>query len=93
MKVGVLHIQLRLYSPASLKEKRSLLKHLIAHLKRKFNISVAEVDHQDDHRIATLGVAQVGNDGAFVNRVLSKVAGEVARAAECDVESTHIEIW
>lgn len=93
MKVGVLRIQLRLYGPTSLKEKRSLLKHLIAQLKRKFNISVAEVDHQNDHRIATLGIAYVGNERPFVNRVLSKVAGEVARATTCEVESTHIEIW
>lgn len=93
MRVGVLRVRLRLQSPNSLKDKRSLLKHLIAQLQGKFNASVAEVDHQDAHRTATLGVAVVANDTPFLHRTLGRIASEIERASDCSVEESHIEVW
>jgi Protein of unknown function (DUF503) len=55
MSIGVLTLQLQLPGCKSLKEKRSRLKPLIARLHREFNISVAEVSHQDIWDEATIG--------------------------------------
>lgn len=52
-------IDLHLPGVASLKEKRSILKSLIARLHKEFNIAVAEVDLHDAWRSAALGVAIV----------------------------------
>lgn len=93
MKVGVLTVRLRLSSPASLKEKRSILKHLIASIRHKFNVSVAEIDHHDDKRAATLGIVCVANDGRFVHRLLSKVESHCNGAADCSVEQVLLEVW
>ena len=68
MIVGVMTAQLSLHGIASLKEKRSIVKSLIGRLKSRFNISIAEVDHQDSKSIAVLGVAVVSNDSRFIDQ-------------------------
>jgi len=93
MKVGTLTVQFRLHFPNSLKEKRSIIKHMMAQLQQKFNISVAEVDHQDDKRMATLGISLVGTDNPYVHQVLSKVASQCEHFHDCDVEDSHLEVW
>jgi hypothetical protein len=73
MIVGVLTAQLHLQGVGSLKEKRSIVKSLIGRLKSRFNISVSEVDHQDNKTIAVIGIAVVSNEGRFVNEQLDKI--------------------
>jgi uncharacterized protein YlxP (DUF503 family) len=60
--------QLSLQGITSLKGKRSIVKSLIGRLKSRFNISIAEVDHQDSKSIAVLGVAIVSNDSRFIDQ-------------------------
>jgi uncharacterized protein YlxP (DUF503 family) len=57
----------------SLKAKRSIVKGVIGRLHSRFNVSVSEVDHQDAHQIAVLGIAVVANDGRFVDQQLDAV--------------------
>ncbi len=92
MKVGLLTVRLRLHAPNSLKEKRSLLKGWIHQFHRQFNLSVAEVAQQDDKRAATLGMAVVANDSAFLYHTLERVARAFEHLPECSVEETHMEV-
>jgi uncharacterized protein YlxP (DUF503 family) len=73
MIVGVLIAQLHLQGVNSLKEKRSIVKSLIGRLKSRFNVSIAEVDHQDNKASAVIGIAVVSNDNRFVNEQLDKI--------------------
>ncbi len=68
MLVGVMTAQLHLGPINSLKEKRSVVKSLIGRLKSRFNVSVAEVDHQDNKNSASIGIAIVSNDTRFINQ-------------------------
>ena len=77
MHIGVLTLALSIDQADSLKDKRQVIKSLIAHIRDKFNVSVAEVDELDIWRRATLGVAVVTNEAAFANEVLSKVVNHV----------------
>jgi len=43
----------------SLKEKRMIVKSLIAKLQNKFHIFAAEIDEQDIHQIIVIGVAAI----------------------------------
>lgn len=72
MHIGVCKIKLYLPESRSLKEKRRVLKSLIARLKNKFNISVAEVDALDIHQSAVIGAVSVANEAKFVNQILSQ---------------------
>lgn len=50
MWIGWIEFDLIIDRSESLKEKRAVIKPLIAELRRRFQLSVAEVDHQDLHR-------------------------------------------
>ena len=65
-----------------LKEKRAFLRPLKAKLRGDFEISAAEVAHQDLLQRALLGVAAVGPDRAALEPLLAKVAGFVEGYAE-----------
>ena len=73
MWVGALQFDLLLGDVHSLKEKRSLVRPLIAELRRRFELSVAEVDHLELHRRAAIGVAAVSPDRAHLVDVLDAV--------------------
>ena len=78
MFVGVLRLTLHLPDPGSLKSKRHLLRSAIDRVKAKFNVSVAEVADNDLWQRSVVGAAAVGNDHAFVNETLDKVADFIA---------------
>jgi len=78
MFVGVLRLTLHLPEPGSLKSKRHLLRSAIDRVKARFNVSIAEVGANDLWQRSVVGVAAVGNDRAFVNEALDKVADFVA---------------
>jgi uncharacterized protein YlxP (DUF503 family) len=92
MRVGTILIELRLPHPSSLKEKRAILKGLMAKVKREFNVSVAEVGELDDRRRAELGAALVSNDGGFSDRVLAKVVQLIEQQPQIEIEDYRIEI-
>ena len=73
MIVGVMTAKLHLNGTASLKEKRSIVKSLIGRLKTRFNVSVSEVDNQDNKYIALIAIALVSNETSFVNQQLDKI--------------------
>lgn len=68
MLVGVVTAQLHLPGVGSLKEKRHIIKSVIGRLQSRFNVSISEVEHQDSHTSAVLGLAVVSNERAFVDQ-------------------------
>jgi uncharacterized protein YlxP (DUF503 family) len=68
MIVGVLTAQLHLWGIGSLKHKRSIVKSLLGRLKSRFNVSAAEVDHQDNKMSAVVAVAIVSNETAHIDQ-------------------------
>jgi hypothetical protein len=72
MVVATCILTLELDGVRSLKEKRSILRSIITRLRQEFNLSVAEVDGQDQWETAVIGLATVGNDGRYLHSVLEK---------------------
>ena len=73
MIIGVLKAQMHLHGITSLKQKRSIVKSVIGRLKARFNISIAEVDHNDNKTSAVLAVAIVSNDTQFIDKQLDAI--------------------
>jgi uncharacterized protein YlxP (DUF503 family) len=94
MFIGVLRLVLHLPDPGSLKSKRHLLRSAIDRVKGRFNVSIAEVGENDLWQRAVVGVAAVGNDHAFVNETLDKVADFVGamHGGQIQVTDRAIEI-
>lgn len=70
MIVGAVTWQLHLGECRSLKDKRKILKSLKDRLHVRFNVSVAETDHQDLWQRAELCCCVVGNDRRHVESIL-----------------------
>jgi len=68
MIVGVMTAQMYMQGITSLKGKRSIVKSLLGRLKSRFNVSVAEVDHQDSKTSAVLAIAIVSNQATFIDQ-------------------------
>ena len=72
-------VTIKLYAPwvHSLKEKRMIVKSIIAKTKNKFNVSIAEVNEQDKHQTIILGIAcvadTVGLPDSIINNVITFV--------------------
>ena len=91
MNVGVCRIELRLPENLSLKGKRRVLKSIVARVKNRFDVSVAEIDDQELWQLATLGICYVSNNNRHANEVLSKVVDFIVNG-RFEVEILNYEI-
>ena len=71
MVVGTLRCDVRLGDVHSLKQKRGVVRPVIAELRRRFEVAAAETGSMDLHRRAELSVALVAGDHAHVVEVLA----------------------
>ena len=77
MIVGTVKLRLMIREARSLKEKRRVVSSLKDRIRGEFNVSVAEVEAQDSHQHAVLGVAVVSNERRFAQQVLAQVVNLV----------------
>ena len=92
MAVGILHLELRLLSPLSLKEKRSITKPLKNYLQTEYQLSVAEVEHQEVHQLDGLEVALVSNDRACLPTALSGLSNSLEKRFPVMLVREKVEI-
>jgi hypothetical protein len=94
MHVHVLTLEIHLPGCSSLKEKRSRLKPLLAALHKNFNVSAAEIEHQDAHQSAVLACAVVSNSNKHGNKVLSSIPDWIERRfPDLQIVDDHISPW
>ncbi|CAM3664299.1 DUF503 domain-containing protein [Kibdelosporangium persicum] len=89
MYVGALELDILLGDVHSLKQKRSAVRPVIAELRRRFEVSVAEAGHLDLHRRALIGVAAVAPDAAHVRELLDSCERLVAGRPELQLLSAR----
>ena len=85
-------VELHLPDVESLKDKRHVLKGLKEKVRARFQVAVAEVDHQDVWQRATLAVAYVSADARHANTVVSKAMDFIEDNVEGQVLETFVEI-
>ena len=93
MYVGTLSIDVLLGDVHSLKEKRGVVRPILAELVRKHPVSAAEVGDQDLHRRAQLGVAFVSADATHCREVLDSCERLVSGRPEIDVLSVRQKLY
>jgi uncharacterized protein YlxP (DUF503 family) len=92
MWIGWLELDLLLGDVHSLKGKRSVVRPVVAELRRRFEVAVAEVGALELHRRAGIGVAVVAADAAHVTEVLDAVESCVAGRPEVDLLSARRQL-
>jgi uncharacterized protein len=84
--VGALTLDVMLGDVRSLKQKRSVVRPLIAEVHRKFpGIAVGETGHLDLHRRAEIGVAVVSSTAANASQVMDACERFVAERPEIEL--------
>jgi uncharacterized protein YlxP (DUF503 family) len=88
--VALLSVELHIPGARSLKDKRMVLRSVKDRLK-KFNVSVAETEHQDLWQRAVLEVVAIATSAEAVDRALGSVVDEIERAEPGLITRTGIE--
>lgn len=92
MFTGSLALDVLLGDVHSLKGKRSVVRPIVAELRRRHEVSAAEAGHLDLHRRALIGVAVVAADAQHVRDVLDACERLVAARPEVEVLSAHTQL-
>ena len=90
MVIAVCEITLHLPECHSLKEKRQVIKSLMARIRNQFEVAIAEVDEHDRWQIAILGVSCVSNSSQHANEVLGHVQRYIEETRP-DLVVSHVE--
>ncbi|MBI4358734.1 MAG: DUF503 domain-containing protein [Candidatus Omnitrophica bacterium] len=93
MIIGTLQLELHFPKPQSLKEKRMILKSLVTRMRKRFNVSVAELDGMDLWQSSLVVVVAVGGEKKFVDQTLNYVADFVRAERETEMTNQRIEIF
>jgi hypothetical protein len=91
-RVALGTVELHLPDALSLKDKRHVLKGLKQRVRARFEVAVAEVDHQDSWQRATLAVAYVSSDSRHANEVVSKALDFIEAHVEGMVIGESVEL-
>ena len=84
----------RLHAPwvHSLKEKRMIVKSLVAQMQNRFHVSAAEIGEQDTHQIIVIGAAAVVPHNALANSLMDDVTRFVETATDAQLLEENLEI-
>jgi uncharacterized protein len=90
MVIALLSVELHIPHAQSLKDKRMVLRRIKDRL-HKFNVAVAEVEHQDLWQRAGLGIVAISTTAEHAERELAAAADEIDRVEPGLVMRTDIE--
>ena len=87
-------ITFRLHAPwvHSLKEKRMIVKSIIAKIQNKFHVSAAEIDEQDVHQIIVIGVAGIVPHIAMADSLTDEISSFIEENTEAEILDEFREI-
>lgn len=91
MIIGTIECSCRIPAAASLKDKRRVVKSVLTRIRNRYNLSVAEVAHQDDIQTVGIGMAGVANAQRRVEKVLDDALNLLDREHELEVIS--VDRW
>lgn len=93
MPVGLLTLDFQFPEVHSLKEKRAILQKLMSRLRARFNVAVAELDHQDTWQRATVAVVTVASSQRVVEASLRQMLEESERIIGLDAANYSIDYF
>ena len=92
MKIAAMNFRLHAPWVHSLKEKRMVVKSLVAKLQNRFHVSAAEIAEQDTHQIIVIGVAAIIPNSAMADSVMNEIASFVENNTEAEILDEEREI-
>lgn len=93
MPVGLLTLEIHIQDSQSLKDKRQVLRSLKDKLRHRFNVAVAELDHQDLWQRSVIGVVSISADESHLEQSLRAVAEESELLLGRDLIGQEVEYF
>lgn len=93
MRIGNCIVEIYIPDTLSLKEKRSVLQGLKNRIRNKFNVSISEIDRNDNHKRSILAVATVSNNRKYVDKMLASVIKFMERQRQFEIVNYRTEIF
>ena len=91
MTIGVLQLELGIPESMSLKDKRRAIRGVRDRIANRFNVSIAEVDAQNEWRRCVYAVAMVGSDQHYVEGALDKIVDFVRVQHQVNLDDFRID--
>ena len=92
MKIAAMTFRLHAPWVHSLKEKRMIVKSLVAKVQNKFHVSAAEIDEQDIHQIIVIGIAAIVPHNARADSLMDEISSFVEENTEAEILDEMREI-
>ena len=92
MKIAAMTFRLHAPWVHSLKEKRMIVKSLVAKVQNKFHVSAAEIDEQDIHQIIVIGIAAIVPHNAMADSLMDEISSFVEENTEAEILDEMREI-
>lgn len=92
MIVGTCLLKLTIYESNSLKDKRHAVKSIIGRIQSRFNVSIAEVDLNNNWGSSVIGFACVSNNTNHANQTISNVINFIDEDSRVEIIEHEIEI-
>ena len=92
MLVGICELELSLLESFSLKDKRSIIKSLTERIRHRFNVSISEIDLNDDWKRSIIGFSFVSNNRRHIDKTISSVLEFIEKDSRVEIIWENIEI-
>ena len=92
MRVIIMKVNLKADWVHSLKEKRMVVKSIVAKLQNKFNISVCEVENQDIHNLITIGIAGIALDVKICDCTIENIIDYIEEITDAEIIDIEQEV-
>jgi hypothetical protein len=91
MLVGTFVVQVHIPGATSLKDKRRIVKGMIAKVQNRFNVSIVELNSGDLWQRATIGIAMVGDNQDHIERQLQLLLNFLDAEPRWEVTQVHLD--
>jgi len=92
MPIGLLTLEIHIPDARSLKDKRQVLRSLKDRLRARFNVAVAELDHQETWQRSQVGIVSLSNDPVHLEQSLQAVFAEAEQLLGRELVSHELEM-
>jgi uncharacterized protein YlxP (DUF503 family) len=92
MVVGSLRVRLLIREARTLKDKRRVVQGIKDRLRGRFNVSVAEVEAQENCKLAVLGFAMVCSETAPVKAAFDQIVGALRGHPVAELLGHEVEV-
>ena len=89
MLVGICEISLYLPNSHSLKDKRTILAGYTNSLRKRYNISIAEIGQKNSWKRSIIGIACINDNRRFIDRIMEKIISDT----EIQPEIQLLDYW